>query len=143
MANPENSVTQTILYLRPQGGEAIEVLDILANEPYVFKVAPPPKPVDIPLGGIPDLIPTTHLSPYDNAFYDHGRASRESIDSLYSISPRVLRLGFNSIDPPSARGFEIGSGPNSDIKVPYYSKQSKNLLRAYFRIYYNFSSGAL
>ena len=144
MADTENPVAQTILHLRPQSGEAIEVLDILANEPYVFKVAPPPEPVDIPLGGIPDLFPTTHLSPYDNASHDYSRVSRESSPGIYSVCPRVLRLGFKSVNPPSPRGFTIGSGLTSDVKVPYYSKKpSKNPLKAYCRIHYNFSSGAL
>ena len=144
MASSENSPAQTILYLRPQTAEGIEVLDILANEPYVREVAPPPEPVDVPLGEIPNLFPTTHLSPYNNALYDHDRISRESSPGLYSICPRVFRLGFKSIDPPSPRGFEIGCGPTSDVKVPYYSKKSsKNPLRAYFRIHYNFNSGAL
>jgi hypothetical protein len=143
MANSEHSVAQTILYLRPQTA-AIEVLDILANELYVFEVAPPPEPVDIPLGGIPDHLPTTHLSPYNNASHDHGRASRESTPGLYSIYPKVLRLGFKSIDPPSPRGLTFGSGPNCDIKIPYYSKDpSKNPVKAYFRIHHNFNSGAL
>lgn len=96
MANSGNSVAQTILYLRLQTA-GIEVLDILANEPYVFKVAPPPEPVDIPLKGIPSLFPTTHLSPY-NASHDHGRGSRESTPGLYPISQRGLRLGFDSIE---------------------------------------------
>jgi hypothetical protein len=71
----------------------------------MFKVAPPPEPVDIPLGEIPDLFPTTHLSPYDSASHDHGRVSRESTPGLYSFSRGVLRLGFKSTDPPSPRGF--------------------------------------
>jgi hypothetical protein len=76
--------------------------------------------------------------------HDHGRVSRESTRGLYSTSPRVLRLGFKSIEPPSPRGFTFGSGPDSDVKVPYYSiDPSKNLLKAYFRIHYNFNSGAL
>lgn len=139
MVKSDNSVAQTILYLRPQIG--IQVLDILANDPYVFGVAPPPEPVDIPLGVIPDLFPTTHLSPYD-ALHDHGRGSRESTPGLYPISQRVLRLGFDSIDKPSARGFEFGIRPNSDVKVPYYSG-NRIKTYAYFRIHYNFNSGAL
>ena len=96
MANSENSVAQTILYLRPQTA-GIEVLDILANEPYVFKVTPPPEPVDIPLGGTSNLFPITYLSPYDTP-HDHDRGSRESTSGLYPISQRVLRLGFDSIE---------------------------------------------
>jgi hypothetical protein len=145
MSNSDNSVSQTILYLRPQTPEAIEVLDILANEPYRIEVALPPEPVDIPLGEIPDLFPMTHLSPYSNNVHDHGRVSRESTPGLYPISPKVLRLGFDSTKKPSPRGFEFGSEPSSsDVKIPYYSKNpSKNSIKAYFRIHYNFSSGAL
>ena len=139
MADSENFVAQTILYLRPQTADS-EVLDILANQPYVFNVSPPSEPVDIPLEGIPNLFPATHF-PY-NALYDHGGGSRESTPGLYSISPRVLRLGFDSIEEPSVRGFEFGSRPSSDVKVPYYgSKPIKDA--AYFRMHYNFNSGAL
>lgn len=50
----------------------------------------------------------------------------------------------NPVNPPSPRGFTIGSGLTSDVKVPYYGKKpSKNPLKAYFRIHYNFGSGAL
>lgn len=105
------------------------------NVPYVFNVAPPPEPTDIPVGETPDCFPTTR---------DHGKVSRESTPGLYSLSPSVLRLGFESIDPPSVRGFEIGSEPTSDIRVPYYcTNPSKTSLKAYFRIHYNFDSGAL
>lgn len=62
MAGSENSLAQTILYLRPQIAEGTEVLDILANEPCVREVAPP-EPVDIPLGEIPNLFPTTTFLP--------------------------------------------------------------------------------
>ena len=42
MANTENSVAQTILYLGPQTltPEVVEVLDILSNNPDVKEVAP-------------------------------------------------------------------------------------------------------
>ena len=136
----ETSVAKTILYLRPQAA-AVEVLDIFANEPYVFKVAPPPEPVDIPIGEIPDIPSTTYLSPC-NALHDHGRGSRGSTPGLYPISQTVLRLGFDSVKKPSARGFEFGSLPNSDVKVPYYSTRRVKTY-VYFRIHYNFSSGAL
>ena len=137
MAKSQNSVAQTILYLRPQCG-GIEVLNILANEPYVFKVAPSPEPVDMPLEGIPDLFPTTDLSPH-TALHDHGRRSRESTPGPYFVCERVLRLGFGTIEEPSARGFEFGSRSDSDIQVLYHGKNAY----AYFRIHYNFNSGAL
>ncbi|KAF1993295.1 kinase-like protein, partial [Amniculicola lignicola CBS 123094] len=140
MADSENSKAQTILYLRPQTAKDIELLDIPDNEPYRFEVAPPSEPTDIPLGVISELSPTTHLSPYDNTPHDDGRVSRESTPGLYPISRGVIRLGFDSIEKPAARGFEIGFGPSSDVKVPYYGR---NPNEAYFRIHYNFNSGAL
>ena len=144
MTNSDSAVSQTILYLRPQTAEAIEVLDILANESYRFEVAPPPQPVDIPVGNVPELSPTAHLSPKCNALHDHGRVSRESTPGLYPIFPRVLRLGFKSVKIPSPRGFEFGSESSSDIQIPYYSSNpSRKAIKAYFRIHYNFSSGAL
>ena len=146
MENSDSSVAQTIIYLRPQTQslEAIEVLDILANNSYVKEVTPSPEPVDIPLEEHVHHFSTTHLSPYDNVGYDYGRVSRDSSPGLYPISRRVIRLGFKSVEPPSPRGFTFGSGQNSDIKIPYYSiDPSRNPLKAYFRIHYNFKSGAL
>ena len=61
------------------------MLDILANNPYIFGVTLPPEFIDIPLGVIPDLFSITYLSPYDT-LPDHGKESRESIPSLYLIS---------------------------------------------------------
>ena len=126
MAKSENSVDQTILYLRPQAAN-IEVLDNPANQPWLFTVAPPPEPVDTPLEGC-------------DPPQDHGRGSRESTPDPDPISQRVLRLGFDSIEKPSARGFEFGSQPNSDVNVPCYGRSP---IVAYFRIHYNFDSGAL
>ncbi|KAI9729378.1 MAG: hypothetical protein M1834_006902 [Cirrosporium novae-zelandiae] len=140
MANSGSSVSQTILYLRPGTPEDIEVLDIPNNELYNFKVTPPPEPVDTPLDGIPELLPTTHLSPYDNSSHNHGRVSRESTPGMYPSTLRVIRLGFESTAKLPARGFEFGSAPSSDVKVPYYGTQT---IKAYFRIHYNFNSGAL
>ena len=138
MADPEKSVAQTILYLRPQTA-ADEVLDIAGNERHVVDLEPPPEPVDLPVEGILDLMPATHF-PYP--LNDHSGGSRESTPGLYSISRRVLRLAFDSIKQPSARGFEFGNRPNSDVKVPYYSS-NRNGDGAYFRLHYNFNSGAL
>ena len=65
MPKPKTSVDQTILYLRPTQTNTIEVLDDVANESYVYDLAPPPEPVDIPIEGIAisDPLPTTQLSP--------------------------------------------------------------------------------
>lgn len=140
MAKSEKSVAQTILYLRPQRA-GIEVLDILANALYVYKVAPPAEPVDIPLGGILDSFPANHFA-LTNTLHSSGRESRESTPGLYPVSERVLRIGFDTIEEPSARGFEFGSRPNSHVKVPYHGKNPVEA-EAYFRIHYNFNSGAL
>ena len=140
-------MVQTILYLRPQCG-GIAVLDILDNEPYVFKVAPSPEPVDIPLEGIPDLSPTARFSPC-TALHDYDRTSRESTPGPCSACQRVLRLGFDTTEEPSAVPAmrrrdcwlfkRADPTPDSDVKVPYHGKKAY----AYFRIHYNFNSGAL
>jgi hypothetical protein len=130
MADP----AQTILYLRPQK-QAIAALDLEANEPYRDTVAPPPEPTDIPLEG---FTPTSHLSPHDG----HAGVSRESSPGLYPICPSVFRLGFKSVKPPSARGFTVGSGPDSNVKLPYYGEKDIDEVY-YFRIHYTFDSGAL
>ena len=143
MARIEASVDQTILYLRPIQKATFDVLDAIANESYVYEVAPPPEPVDVPIeeDEVTDSLPETHLSPC-NDLHDQGRESRESTPGLYHISMRVLRLGFKSISKPSARGFEFGAQPTSDVKVPYYGN-TNNGVPAYFRVHYNFTSGAL
>jgi hypothetical protein len=116
MANSESSVAQTILYLRPQKQEGIAALDIKA------------------------ITPTSHLSPHDG----HAGVSRESSPGLYPICPRVFRLGFKSVEPPSVRGFTFGFGPDSNVILPYYGKKPKLIEESYyFRIHYNFDSGAL
>ena len=139
MADSDISVAKTIVYLRPQATAADDVLDITANERYVIDLEPPPEPVDLPVEGIPDPLPATHLTYPSN---QNGGGSRQGTPGLYSVSRRVLRLAFDSIEQPSARGFEFGNRPNSDVKVPYYSR-SENKNRAYFRLHYNFNSGAL
>ncbi|KAI4288218.1 MAG: hypothetical protein L6R35_002517 [Caloplaca aegaea] len=138
-----NSVAQTILYLRPKSDEAIEALDLEANKHYRQEVAPPPEPTDIPLDGFSETPSASHLSPRD---IGHNSVSRETTPGLYPICPTVFRLGFDSIKKPktpSARGFTFGSGPDSNVKLPYSSKNSSDTNSDYFRIHYNFSSGAL
>lgn len=133
-------LAQTILYLRPQSAATLDVLNISDNKPYVFAIAPS-DPLDLPLeedGQETSILPTAHT------FNGDVRGSCESTPGLYSISQKVLRLGFNSVNPPSPRGFEVGCGPASDIKVPFYDGVPGNhTQKAYFRIHYNFSSGAL
>lgn len=119
MADSDISVAKTIVYLRPQATAADDVLDITANERYVIDLEPPPEPVDLPVEGIPDPLPATHLTYPSN---QNGGGSRQGTPGLYSVSRRVLRLAFDSIEQPSARGFEFGNRPNSDVKVPYYQE---------------------
>ncbi|KAI4139538.1 MAG: hypothetical protein LQ341_004179, partial [Variospora aurantia] len=135
-----NSVAQTILYLRPKRDEAIEALNLEANKLYRKEVAPPPEPTDIPLDGFSENRPASHLATHD---IGHNSVSRETTPSLYPICPRVFRLGFDSIENLSARGFTFGSGPNSNVKLPYFSNNSSDTNSDYFRIHYNFNSGAL
>ncbi|MCJ1242374.1 hypothetical protein MMC14_010382 [Varicellaria rhodocarpa] len=141
MAN-SMSEANTILYLRPQTGQAIAVLDSKDNKPYVEPLAPLPEPIDVRLDGIPDLTSTMHLSSHDFNEEDLKSISRESTPGAYAIHPRVLRFGFHSKQKQPKRGFVIGSGPDSDVKLPYYGKK-KFGEGCYFRIHYNFNSGAL
>ena len=56
-------------------------------------------------------------------------------------SPRVLRLGFNTETTHEPRGYYFGSSSNCQVKIPpYYDIDSEG---CYFRIQYNFNSGAL
>ena len=66
--------------------------------------------------------------------------SRESTPGPYSIYPRVLRLGFDTHKKLTAYGYSFGSLPDCDVQMPYYGKSSQG---CYFRIHYNFNSGAL
>ncbi|KAI4138837.1 MAG: hypothetical protein LQ341_004493 [Variospora aurantia] len=123
--------------------EAIEVLDLEANEPYRQEVAPPPEPTDIPLDEFSENPPTSRLLPHD---IGHNSVSRETTPGLYLNYPRVFRLGFDlikKIKNPSTRGFTFGSGPDSNVKLPYSSKNTNDTNSDYFRIHYNFTSGAL
>lgn len=138
MANSESSVSQTIIYLRPQTPEANGLLNLMENKPYRFEVAPLPDPADISFGGVPNLFPT----PNHSALLDQNRVSRESTPGLYPIFPTVFRLEFTSVKKPSPLGFELGYGSNSNVRLAYFtSNQTKGNI--YFRIHYNFDSGAL
>lgn len=134
-------LAQTILYLRPQNAETVKVLDLDGNERYRDTVAPPPEQSDIPLDGISKNRSTSRLSPCD-ARCDI--PSREITPGLYDTCPRVLRLGFDSTENPSLRGITFGSkgSGGSDVKLPYYNITGETSGN-YFRINYNFNSGAL
>jgi hypothetical protein len=106
-------------------------------------MSPPPEPTTIPLDGISENPLTSHLSPYENG---HDGVSRETSPGLYLICPRVFRLGFeliDSINNSSAQGFTFGSGPDSNVKRPYYRYKPSNKNHDCFRIHYNFNRGAL
>ncbi|KAI9837943.1 MAG: hypothetical protein M1837_002651 [Sclerophora amabilis] len=142
MAKSESSASETILYLRPQTRPAIDALDIIANEPFRFEVAPPPDPADISIQGIPNPSPTDEQFPPSISLPHPGITPQESTPDLYPFSPRVFRLGFHSVQRPSSHGFEFGSGTSSDIMLSHHSMV---LIQAkpYFRIHHNFNSGAL
>ena len=137
-------VAQTIAYLRPQTPETIAALDRDDNMPWQYTVSIPSKPTNAPLEGTLDnrtacqlLVPDVEL----------GDASRETTPGFYSPSSRVFRLRFDYTQDPSPRGFVFGSDSGSNVKVPYYGKKGKrsnqNSDLEYFKIHYNFSSGAL
>ncbi|KAL9119085.1 MAG: hypothetical protein Q9187_004361 [Circinaria calcarea] len=138
----EQKVANAILYFRPQTEQAIAVLDLEDNTPYVQPIPPPSEPADIRLIDIPNPLSTTHLSPHDNV-QNRKSISRESTPGLNDVHPRVLRFGFDTNQKQPKRGFMIGSGPDSDIKLPYYSEKQQVDEGYYFRIHYNFNSGAL
>lgn len=146
MASSESSVAQTIVYLRPQreSRDAIEVMKDSDNLRYVSEVAPPPKPVDIPLDENVDSSLISSLSPHYNTSLDHGEASGKNSPGLYELSRTVIRLEFTTGPKPPLLDFEFGAGEKSLIKIPFFSKYpEENPTSAYFRIHYNFDSGAL
>ncbi|TAQ90811.1 hypothetical protein B7494_g882 [Chlorociboria aeruginascens] len=136
MANSRtgNRLAQTILYLRPQSSEAIAALDLADNRLYQDIVTPPSEPTDLPLDGFSKNRPTRPPSSHDS--------NHNSVSSLYPICPRVFKLDFDMIDV-SAQGFIFGSSPDSIVKLRYDANTSRDKGRDYFRIHYNFTSGAL
>ena len=139
----KSSPAETILYLRPQSDGAIAALDLDDNKLYQDTVAPPAKPTDLPLDGFSENRPASHLSSND---VGHNSVSRETTPGLDTVCPRVFRLGFDLIkliNNPSARGFTFGSKPDSDAQVRYHVNKPRDKDRDYFRIHYNFNSGAL
>jgi hypothetical protein len=129
-----------IVYLRPQTEEAIALLDIFANKPFVQSRTPPPELCDTRLEGIPEWNPASHLSPH-TTHEPNTNLSRESTPGPYSIHPRVLRLGFNTETVHTARGYYFGSLPDCQVQMPYHNKRLSQ--GYYFCIHYNFNSGAL
>ncbi|KAL8647399.1 MAG: hypothetical protein Q9210_005583 [Variospora velana] len=133
---------QAIVYLRPRTGQTIADLELQENKAFVKSIAAPPEPADIPLDGIPESTSSTYLSPLCAEDMRPASISRESTPGLYALHPRVCRLGFDTAIDPTTRGFVFGSGPDADIMMSYQGRASE-LNGNYFRIHYNFGSGAL
>ncbi|KAL9013854.1 MAG: hypothetical protein Q9173_001478 [Seirophora scorigena] len=133
---------QAIVYLRPRTGQTIADLELEVNKDFVESIAPPPEPADIPLDGIPESTSSTYLSPLYAEHVRPASISRESTPGPYAFHPRVCRLGFDTAISPTARGFVFGSGPDADVKMSYQG-HSSGVNGYYFRIHYNFGSGAL
>ncbi|KAL8937686.1 MAG: hypothetical protein Q9211_003551 [Gyalolechia sp. 1 TL-2023] len=142
-----DSLAQTIIYLRPLNAPTNQVLDLDGNEHCRATVAPPPEPSDIPLDGISEHRSTSQLSPYDTR---RDIPSRETTPGLYVTFPRVFRLGFDSIREQSIEGITFGSPKSTGskgskdyaVEIPYYNDTGDSS-GDYFRIHYNFNSGAL
>ena len=131
-----------IVFLRPHTDLAIALLDVEQNQPYNKVVAPPPDPADIPLEGISGCTSVTHLSPPVSDDLRPASISRDSTPGPYTFHPRVCRLGFNTKISHTARGYVFGSRPGANVKMAYHGRVSQ-VNGDYFRIHYNFESGAL
>lgn len=140
MTSEKDPITLTIVHLRPQTADAIAVLDYPENDKYQIEVSPPPEAVDVSLDTGLDQVGTSTLPPHGVALHDHPLPSREPSPGIYPSCSRVLRLSFESVPKRAARGFEFGDGPGSDVRIPYIGLRPA---KAYFRICYNFDSGAL
>lgn len=113
---------QTIVFLRPSNNEAIAVINAEDNRPYRVEVDPPEKPSDQQPRDISDREVTS---------------PGESESGCNPPFPSVLRLGFDSIEPPSLAGFTFGSLSGCNIKLPL------SPTKIGFTIHYVFKSGAL
>ncbi|KAL8903400.1 MAG: hypothetical protein Q9207_003946 [Kuettlingeria erythrocarpa] len=133
---------KAIVYLRPRTDQTIADLELEDNKDFVKSIAPPPEPADIPLDGIPESTSLTYLSPLCAEDVRRASLSRESTPGPYTLHPLVCRLGFDTAIGPTIRGFVFGSGPDANIKMSYHGPVSE-LKGNYFRIHYNFESGAL
>ena len=132
--------SQDIVYLRPQTEQAIAILDDENNEDFAKIRPPPPELCDIRLEGIPERITASHLSSHTTQ-KPNSNLSRSSTPDPYSIHPRVLRLGFDTKTDHTPRGYYFGSLTNCQVLMPYHDNRSGQ--GCYFRIHYNFNSGAL
>lgn len=132
MAHPKEEITtqpnyafefdQTIVFLRPLNNDAIAVLNAADNRPYRVEVDPPEKPSDQQPRDISDREVTS---------------PGESESGCNPPFPSVLRLGFDSIEPPSLAGFTFGGLSECNFKLPLSPAEIG------FTIHYVFKSGAL
>ena len=136
----EKIYSKSIVFLRPQTKQAITVLDNNNNnKKFTRIIISLPELCDTRIKEISERVPTTYLSPYIN-YKSENSLSRESTPGLYFIYPRVLWLGFNTEIIHTAYGYCFGSLSDCDVHMAYYNRLSQE---CYFRIHYNFNSGAL
>lgn len=132
MAHPKKEITaqpnyafefdQTIVFLRPLNKRAKAVLNAADNRPYRVEVGPPKKPSDQQPEDISD-----------------GKVASpgEPESSCDAVCPSVLRLGFDSVEPPSLAGFTFGGSSGCTIKLPLSARDID------FTIHYVLKTGAL
>lgn len=132
MAHPKKEITaqpnyafeldQTIVFLRPLNNLAIAVLNAADNHPYRVEVGPPRGLSDQQPGDISD---------------GEVASPGEPESGCDAVCPSVLRLGFDSIEPPSLAGFTFGNSPQCNIILPLSPSEID------FTIHYILKSGAL
>lgn len=128
----DHDISNTILYLRPRTTQAAVALALGPNQHLVETIAPPRNLGGLRSDQLRDL--------QEDASGSYGRSS----DIVY-VNTRVLRLGFNSPQKNARKGFLVGTESDSDIVIPYLHDQGYRSAvgLSYFRIRYNFKSGAL
>lgn len=132
MAHPKEKITmqlnyafefdQTIIFFRPLNNDAIAVLNAVDNRPYRVKVDSPKKPSD--------------QQPRDISNREV-MSLGESESGYNPPFPSVLRLGFDSIEPPSLARFMFGGLSECNFKLLL------SLAEISFTIHSVFKSGAL
>lgn len=134
MAHPKKEITaqpnyafefefdQSIVFLRPLDDLAIAVLNAVDNRSYRVEVGPLGGPSNQQAGDISD-----------GEVASPGEPER----GCDAVCPSVLRLGFDSIEPPSLAGFTFGSSSGCNIILPLSQSNID------FTIHYNLKSGAL
>ncbi|KAL9018172.1 MAG: hypothetical protein Q9185_004494 [Variospora sp. 1 TL-2023] len=120
--------------------EAIEALDVEANERYRQEVAPPPGPTDIPLDGFSENPPASHLSPHHIGHVAYLARQHLTCTSSAPESSDSASIRSETHLPEDSRS---GLKPDSNVKLPCSSKSSSDTNSDCFRIHYNFNSGTL